>query len=54
MDLNCLTWILAIVMAEQLCLHAMVSFVPLFLDLKATMQNLPPSKTNYDVGRGKE
>ena len=33
MDLNCLTWILAIVVTDQHRLHAMVSSVPLFSDL---------------------
>ena len=52
MDLNCLTWILAIVVTDQHRLHAMVSSVPLFSDLRAALQSLPHPGTDFEVAGG--
>ena len=53
MDLNCLTWLIAIVVADQLQLHVMVSLVRLFSSLKAAVQNLPLFEVDSKVAGGK-
>ena len=53
MDSNCLTWLIAIVVANQLQLHSMVSLVSLFFGLKAVMQSLPHFGADSKVAWGK-
>lgn len=52
MDLNCLTLITAIALVEQHCLHTLAPSAPSFSKLSVAMQNLPLSKTDFEVTRG--
>ena len=49
MGLNCLIWLLAIVVVDQLQLYTMVSLLPLFSNLRAAMQRLLDSGTDVKV-----
>ena len=52
MDLNCLTWMLAIATVEQQRMAAMASIVPSYDDFRAIIQSLPQPETGGKVAGG--
>lgn len=52
MDLNCLTWMLAIAMDEQSHLKTTVLSMPSFPEMRAALHSLPHSGMDVDVTGG--
>lgn len=52
MDLNCLTWILAIAVVDQNRLKTTILDMPFYCEIRAVLQGLPHFGMDFEVARG--